>query len=433
MTDSIKKKTLYYKVLPTTIVGNALEFYDFTLYAIFAVTIGKLFFPSEDPTASLIASWGAFAAGFMMRPLGAVIFGSLGDKYGRKFSLSLTILLTGFPTLVIALLPGYEQLGILAPMILILCRLCQGLCTGGEYNGAAIFALEHFGKLKPGMIGGFITASCLIGSLAATFSGFLISTYGTEEMWRLPFVFGAIISFIGFILRYTMNETPEFSLLGKNKIEKVLNLKTLYTQYPSSTLLSFMVGALNGALSYTLFGFLNVYLSKYLGMEPSASMKYNLLGLFFFMVFSPLAGYCLDIYGRTRYMCVATFLVLLCALPVFLLLQTLNPLLILCGQALLGILTASIAGAGHGYMQPLFPTQVRLRGVSINFSLGMALCGGTAPMIFTYLIESERATLYVPAFYLMGLASLFLFTILYLSKRIESTGRIDKSLPSEVI
>ena len=132
-------------------------------------------------------------------------------------------------------------------------------------------------------------------------------------------------------------------------------------------------------------------------------------------------------------MCVATFLVLVSALPVFLLLQTLNPLLILCGQALLGILTASIAGAGHGYMQPLFPTQVRLRGVSINFSLGMALCGGTAPMIFTYLIESGRATLYVPAFYLMGLASLFLFTILYLSKRIESTGRIDKSLPSEVI
>lgn len=432
MTDSLKKKILYYKILPTTIVGNALEFYDFTLYAIFAVTIGKLFFPLGNPTASLIASWGAFAAGFMMRPLGAIVFGSLGDKYGRKFSLSLTILLTGLPTLVIALLPGYEHLGILAPIILILCRLCQGLCTGGEYNGAAIFALEHFGKLKPGMIGGFITASCLIGSFSATFSGFLISAYGTEEMWRLPFVFGALISFVGFILRYTMNETPEFSLLAKKKIEKSWNLSTLYTQYPSSALLSFMVGALNGALSYTLFGFLNVYLSKYLGIEASLAMKYNLLGLFFFMFCSPIAGHLLDTYGRTRFMRGAAFSVLVGALPTFLLLQTLNPLFILCGQALLGILTASIAGAGHGYMQTLFPTQVRLRGVSINFSLGMALCGGTAPMLFTYLIESGKVTLYVPAFYLMGLASLFLVTVLYFSRRLDSTERLGTSLPSEV-
>lgn len=427
MTDFVKRKTLYYRVLPTTIVGNALEFYDFTLYAIFAVTIGRLFFPSEDPTASLIASWGAFAAGFMMRPLGALVFGSLGDKYGRKFSLSLTILLTGFPTFVIALLPGYEQLGILAPLILILCRLCQGLCTGGEYNGAAIFALEHFGKLKPGMIGGFITASCLIGSLAATFSGFLVSTYGTEEMWRLPFFFGAFISFVGFILRYKMNETPDFSLLEKKKIEKRWDLKVIYTQYSSSALLSFMLGALNGALSYTLFGFLNVYLSKYFGLEASVSMKYNLLGLFFFMCCSPLAGHLLDIYGRARFMLGAVLLVLVSAFPTFFLLQTCNPLFILCGQALLGILTASIAGAGHGYMQPLFPTYVRLRGISINFSLGMALCGGTAPMLFTYLIESSRLSLYVPAFYLMGLASLFLFTTLYLSKKIGSE-KLEPSL-----
>jgi MHS family proline/betaine transporter-like MFS transporter len=382
--------------------------------------------------ASLMASWGAFAAGFIMRPLGAVVFGSLGDKYGRKFSLGLTILLTGLPTLVIALLPGYETLGIIAPIILILCRLCQGLCTGGEYNGAAIFALEHFGKLKPGMIGGFITASCTIGAFSATFSGFLISTYGTEDMWRLSFLFGSIISFVGFILRYKMNETPEFSLLEKKRIEKSWKLSTLYTQFSSSALLSFMVGALNGALSYTLFGFLNVYLSKYLGMGAGLSMKYNLLGLFFFMFCSPIAGHLLDTYGRTRFILGAAFLVLIGALPVFFLLQTLNSLLILSGQVLLGILTASIAGASHGYMQPLFPTQVRLRGVSINFSLGMALCGGTAPMLFTYLIESSRLTLYSPAFYLMGLASLFLVTVLYFSRRLDSTERLGTSLPSEV-
>jgi MHS family proline/betaine transporter-like MFS transporter len=432
MIDPLKKKVLYTKILPTTVIGNALEFYDFTIYAIFAATIGKLFFPLANPTASLIASWGTFAVGFMMRPLGAMVFGSLGDKYGRKYALSFTILLTGLPTLVIGLLPGYEQLGFLAPVILILCRLLQGLCTGGEYNGAAVFALEHFGKLKPGMIGGFITASCVIGAFLATFSGFLISTYGTEEMWRLPFIFGAAISFIGFIIYGYMSETPEFSLLHEKQTQKKWSLKMIYTQYPSSAFLSFMVGAFNGALSYTLFGFLNVYLSKYLGVEPAIAMKYNLLGLCVFMFFCPVAGYLLDTYGRTRAMTFLACFVMVGALPTFFLLQTLNPFLILCGQAFLGIMGASIAGTSHGYMQDLFPTQVRYRGISINFCLGMALCGGTAPMLFTYLIESGGASLYAPAFYLMSLASLFLLTLLYLSSKASLQKRwIGNGLPSE--
>lgn len=427
------KKNLYYKILPVTVIGNALEFYDFTLYAIFAATLGKLFFPLGNPTASLIASWGTFAAGFMMRPLGAVVFGFLGDKYGRKFSLSLTILLTGLPTLVIGLLPGYDSLGILAPLILILCRLVQGICTGGEYNGAAIFALEHFGKVKPGTIGGIVTSSCVIGAFLATFAGFLISTYGNEGMWRIPFIAGALISFIGFFIRQYMSETPEFSLLAHTSKAHAKGLKSLYTTYLPSTWLSFSVGALNGALSYTLFGFLNVYLSKYLAIDPALSMKYNLLGLFFFMGFSPIAGYGLDILGEKRFMICAALLVFSGSLPAFFLLQTLNPILILCGQALLGILVASIAGAGHGYMQTLFPTDLRYRGISINFCLGMALCGGTAPMLFTYLIESRGITLYAPAFYLIGMAFILFISVLTLSKKKERSRKLDSSLREGIV
>jgi len=426
----MNKHALYSKILPTTIVGNALEFYDFTLYAIFATTIGRLFFPLDNPTASLIASWGTFAAGFMMRPLGALLFGYLGDKWGRKYALSLTVLLTGVPTLVIGLLPGFEQLGLLAPLILILCRLSQGLCTGGEYNGAAIFALEHFGKLKPGMIGGMITASCVIGSFSATFSGFLIATYGTEEMWRLPFIFGALISFIGFVIRQYMTETPEFTALYKNQKTNSSPLNILYKQYPLSAFLSFAVGALNGALSYTLFGFLNVYLAKYLGVDKALAMKYNLLGLFCFMAFSPVAGYCLDAYGKRRSILFFASLVFIASLPVFFLLQTLTPSLMLWGQALLGVCVASIAGSSHGYMQDLFPTAVRYRGVSINFCLGMALCGGTAPMFLTYLIESLNVSLYAPAFYLMTLAFLFIVSVSLLSKAKDPHHKIGTGFAS---
>lgn len=419
-----EKNSLYFKLLPATVMGNALEFFDFTIYGIFAATIGQVFFPLENPTASLIASWGTFAVGFLMRPLGALVFGYLGDKFGRRYSLSGTVLLTGFPTLFIGLLPGYEQIGLAAPLILIICRLLQGLCTGGEYNGAAIFALEHFGKLRPGTIGGIITASCVIGAFLATFSGFLISHYGSDWMWRLPFIFGAFISFIGFIIRYYMNETPEFSHLKEKKGVKNYTLRTIYTSYPGSSFISFMVGSLNGALSYTLFGFLNVYLSKYLGIEAAIAMQYNLLGLSFFMFFSPLAGYFLDCYGGQTALRFAASAVFIGALPTFFLLQTLNPILILLGQALLGILVAGIAGAGHGFMQELFPVQARYRGVSINFCLGMALCGGTAPMLFTYLIESRHLSLYVPAFYLMLIASVFITCIIYLSRKMNRTHKI---------
>ncbi|MBS0272563.1 MAG: MFS transporter [Proteobacteria bacterium] len=414
---SLEKKSLYFKLLPATVMGNALEFFDFTIYAIFAATIGKIFFPLENPTASLIASWGAFSVGFVMRPLGALVFGYIGDKYGRKLSLSTTVLLTGLPTLAIGLLPGYDQIGMLAPLILILCRLLQGLCTGGEYNGAAIFALEHVGKVKPGMIGGIITSSCVIGAFLATFSGFLISHYGTDWMWRLPFILGAFISFIGFIIRFYMNETPEFAALKASPLKKHPSLKNLYATYPISSFFSFLVGSLNGALSYTLFGFLNVYLSKYLGIETAVALTYNLFGLSFFMIFSPLAGYFLDRVGGEKAMSLAGFSVFAGAFPVFFLLQTLSPTLILLGQALLGILVAGIAGAGHGFMQKLFPTQARYRGVSINFCLGMAFCGGTAPMLMTYLIESCHTSLYTPAIYLMILAALFVTCINIFSKK----------------
>ena len=411
-----QKHTLYFKLLPATVMGNALEFFDFTIYAIFAATIGRVFFPMEDPTISLIASWAIFAVGFVMRPLGALVFGYFGDRFGRKLSLSTTILLTGFPTLIMGLLPGYAEWGIIAPLILILCRLVQGLCTGGEYNGAAIFALEHVGHMKPGTVGGIITASCVIGSMAATFSGFLISEYGAEWMWRLPFIFGAFISLIGFFIRTFMNETPEFSALKEQNTTKHMGLLELYASYPVNSFISFVVGALNGALSYTLFGFLNVYMSKYLGLDPAVSMKYNLLGLAFFMCGCPVAGYFFDRIGGSKAMIMAGSTVLIGAFPVFFLLQTLNPPLVLLGQALLGILVASIAGSGHGFMQTLFPTQARYRGISINFCIGMAACGGTAPMILTYLIEAQHTSLYTPAAYLMVLAMTFVVCLGIYSK-----------------
>jgi MHS family proline/betaine transporter-like MFS transporter len=152
----MKKET---KVITASMVGNALEFYDFSLYGFFAPILSTLFFPSDNSLVSLIQALGVFALGFMTRPIGAIIFGHIGDKLGRKKALSYSVLLMSIPTMAIGLLPTFEQIGIWAPLLLVFCRLCQGLCAGGEYNGSALFALEHNPENKRGFIGGLLTSA----------------------------------------------------------------------------------------------------------------------------------------------------------------------------------------------------------------------------------------------------------------------------------
>ncbi len=416
------------KVIATCVLGNALEFYDFTLYGVFAVIISQHFFPSSNEFISILASWGAFAAGFIMRPFGAAVFGYLGDKYGRKKALSLSILGMGIPTLMIGLLPSHQSIGILSPIVLVLLRLIQGLCTGGEYNGAAIFALEHVGENKPGFYGGMITGSCVIGAMLATgFGALVMHSSDPEFFWRLTFIFGGGVSFIGTFLRRKISESPEFLASQARQNNNDLDNTTTNTQGNNaktanlglmpkrSLIISFLIGCLNGALSYTLFGFLNNYLKTYIGVNIASAMTLNIVGLTCFMISCPIMGYTMDKIGKNTFFTTACLLVIGLSLSAFELIQGGSITSILCAQVLLGIATGAIAGPQHAFVQNLFPVQSRYRAISTSFCLGMAVCGGTAPMILTYLIEKTN-NLYVPAVYIASI-SLLLFTTLSLSIR----------------
>jgi len=400
------------KVILTGIIGNALEFYDFILYGVFAVMIAQLYFPSANPLVAVLASWGAFAAGFFMRPFGALIFGYLGDKFGRKKALSISIIGMGFPTLLIGCLPTYQQIGIAAPVLLVLCRLIQGACTGGEYNGAAIFALEHIGKNKPGFFGGLITGSCVIGALFATALGALVTKSANPEFfWRLPFIFGGAISLIGFYIRRRISESPEFLADQKNPKGATFSLVNVFKTHHKALLISLMIGCLNGALSYTLFGFLNSYLKRYIGIPLENAMLFSLIGLSVFMVSSPLFGLLMDQIGKRRYFLSAPIGVCILALTTFLLIRQAEVSSIITAQVLLGLSTGCIAGPQHAFVQTLFPVKIRYRAISFSFCLGMALCGGTAPLILTYLIE-KTGNFMMPA-YFISLISAFLFLSIF--------------------
>lgn len=405
------------RVILASILGNALEFYNLTLYGVLTPLFAKIYFPAASQTTSLLASVATFGVAFFFRPLGALIFGYIGDRIGRKKALSLSIVLMGLPTILIAFIPAYASIGFAATALLLGCRIFQGLCAGGEFNGATIFALEHLGKKKPGLVGGAIVGSCLLGVLLANLAASFFSlSFFPEDGWRFAFILGAIFSVTGFFLRKKVDESPIFEeLKAEEKIES-FPLKIALSQKWKSCLLVFSVATLDGALTYTLFGFLNFYLSVYLGASPVSASLYSLFASVVCMLACPLFGALADRFGGKETLVVSCFLVLGFSLPslIFILSEKFAPTLI--GYGFLGILVASIIGTQPLFSQGLFRPSERYTGISFSYSLGIAVGGGTTPLILTWQMNTYK-NLFFPGFYLMGASILFLTTLLALTKK----------------
>lgn len=412
---SLPNQTLKKKILTSSIIGNALEFYDFTLCGVFITILAREFFQSTNESNVL---WGffAFSAAFWTRPLGAFVFGYIGDKYGRKVALTWSVTLMGIPTLIISILPGYQTIGIMAPIVLIICRMLQGLCTGGEYNGAAIFALEHL-KTKPGLISGLVSGSCVIGALSAMFMGFLTTLdWMPEWAWRIPFAVGALISVVGFLIRRHTVESLEF-IQSKQKTKSVPIL-AVWQEDRSSFFLAIMAGLFNGVVTYTLFSFLSVYITKYVGFTLSQGIFYNIFGILTFMLMCPVFGGFSDIISPLKSLKLAGKLCLLIPIVCFYLFQMNSGFCIIIGQLLLGALVASFVGPSHYFLQTLFPTNNRYTGASLGFTIGMATTGGTTPLLLTYALNTY-SNLYIPAIYLTIWGVLWLGALRYIYPKIK--------------
>ena len=318
----------------------------------------------------------------------------------------------GLPTLCIGDMPGYERIGIWASVVIFLCRLLQGLCTGGEYNGAAIFSIEHLGRKSPGFIGGCIAGSCALGAFFASFLGALSQRPGMPEWsWRIPFIVGGAISFFGYFMRRNLTETPEFEKLLINRGSSRASVLTAFAANPKSCLITFALGSFNGALSYTLLSFLTIYLTRYLHLPLSQVLQFNMMGMFGFLVGSPIMGAVFDRVEARKFYRVVAFLIFVLAIPLFMAIDSLNPSLILLGELLLGIAAGSIAGSGHAFMQTLFPAKDRYLGISFNFSVGMALFGSMTPIVYVQMFERYQVSLLFPAYFLMFLAVIFAITV----------------------
>jgi MHS family proline/betaine transporter-like MFS transporter len=399
------------KILFASIFGNALEFYNLTLYGFFVSLIATTFFPSDNTLLSMISSLTGYAIGFVVRPLGAILFGYIGDTWGRRKALGISIFVMGIPAIVIGLLPGYETLGFLAPTILILCRIVQGLCSGGEFNGATIFALEHLGKKKPGFAGGLIVGSCLLGSLIALGVATLINSLDLpENAWRIAFLLGGISSFYGIYIRRKIEESPAFALLKKE--DKIVQkpLKEALSSHLGSCARVFSIGAFDGALTYTLVTFLVVYMTTYLHIPPKDALQYNFFGILTCMITCPLSGYIADQWGVKRTLLLATIMVLILSIPTFMLIQEGTACTLITANIILGFLAGGIIGVQPLFSQKLFPASTRYTGIAFSYSLSIGLVGGFTPLILTYLVNHNHTS--APALYLMGFSAVFFSIIL---------------------
>jgi MFS transporter, MHS family, proline/betaine transporter len=402
------------QIIRASLIGNILEFYDFSLYGIFASALAVTFFPKGDPTVTLLASLATFAVGFFMRPLGGVVFGHIGDRWGRKRALTWSILLMAFPTFLVACLPSYEQIGIASTIILILCRLLQGFCAGGEYNGASIFMLEHLGHKNGGMAGALVSASGAIGGLIASCLGaFLLQSGLPSESWRIAFLLGGILGIVGIYIRRHISEPRVFQEIEQKKKVVKNPLFQSWKENYKAILVTIGMAATSGAFSYTLVVYINLYLNKVIGCISCNSLFFNSLGLLFYIILCPILGIISDKVGHLKIMLLgATGLVIGCY-PIFFLLNQQDTTFIILAEILLCLFSSMFIAPLNVTMNKLFPVQVRFSSIGFSYGIGLAAFGGTMPFICTFLIE-KTGNLMMPAFYLIFCSLLGLISILYL-------------------
>ena len=419
----LKKKS----ILPS-IIGNTLEYYDFTIFAVFSVQIASVFFPKQDEFSAILLSLAVFAVGFLMRPLGAVIFGHIGDKAGRKKALTLSIGCMAIPTFLIGIIPGHAAIGIFAPLFLVLLRLIQGLSIGGEGAGSAIFILEHNQKLSLGYLGGIITASNFVGAFFATIVGLGISHFSFVTInWRYAFILGGLLGFVGFYLRIKSIETPVFKeIIRKDKRVKIPLLNALRDN-KREIILSGCLGGLAGAFAYMILGYINLMFNKILGLSTSTSLMYAALGIVSFIFFLPLLGLWADKVGYVRSMIQGCVMTIIFAAPLFMMMGFENQALVVIAIMTLGVLGAWVCAPAYPIMLEIFPPQQRYSGIAFSFNVGIATFGGTAPIISAFLSKYTNLW-YAPSFYLIGLSLLFCCCYFWFASSQPSTMRCEATV-----
>ncbi|MEW6637063.1 MAG: MFS transporter, partial [Actinomycetota bacterium] len=400
------------KAVVAAVIGNFVEWYDFTIYGYLAVVIAPLFFPTEDRLVSLMATFAVFGVAFLMRPVGALFFGNIGDKIGRRSTLSAVILIASGATFLIGLLPSYETIGILAPLLLVLARLVQGFAVGGEFGGATAFMVEYAPDEKRGLYGSwqFFTqgASLVVGLLIATGLTAAVSEEALYSWaWRVPFLIALPLGLVGLYMRLRLEDTPAFRAVQEHhEIERAPLMESLRAHGKDLLKVVGLTWPLTGLVYLLIFA--PTYLSEQIDVPLSLGFTAVILGTLSWTVVVPFSALLSDRIGRRKPFLIASpVLAVILSVPVFLLLQTARFPAITLALVIVGCVVGIASGVYAAAMCEVFPTNVRYSSLSLGYSVAVSIFGGTTPFIFTALLAATGNPL-SPAFYLVvaGLAGL---------------------------
>ena len=396
-----------YCVIAAGSIGNALEWYDLLLYGYFAVTLSSVFFPKGDDTVRLLLTFGTFGVSYLVRPLGAIVLGTYGDRAGRKASLMVSILLMVIGTLMMTLMPSYAEIGVLAPIGVLAARLLQGFSVGGEFGSATSFLVEHGPDRKGFLASWQWSGQGLAALLASAFGVVLTTALAPEDLqswgWRIPFAFGLLIGPVGFYIRRHVEESPEFATIEA----ATTPVRDVIVDQWGRVLLAIGAVVISTSSNYVIL-YMPTFAIKQLGLPQSTGFIATLIGAVILTVGAPLIGHWSDKVGRTRVMAAATLLFVLSAYPVFVLVTTQKSLAALVAVvAWMSLLKTGYSGALPALLAEIFPTRTRVTGMALSYNIGVPLFGGFAPFSVEWLIAHTGSNL-APSFYLIGTALLSL-------------------------
>lgn len=406
------------------VVGNVLEWYDFALYGFFAPTIGRLFFPSESRVASLLATYGVFALAFALRPLGGLVFGHIGDRIGRKKALELSVMLMAVPTTLLGLLPTYHDIGLAAPIVLTLIRGLQGISVGGEFIGSISFLGEHAPAGRRGLLGSWTSCSATLGAVLGSVVAAGVNAWLPHEWgWRVPFCSGILVGLAGLWLRRGIAESPDFVRAASEGTLVRSPVLDALRHDRGPVLRTYGLAVLMSAGFYMPFVWMPTWLGHLRQPPLPGALTSNAITLAALAAMLPVEGWLSDRIGRRRALCAGAIAFAVVVCPLFLVLERGGDSAALAAQ--IGLAAAALyMGPCPAAFVELFPTRTRYSGVAIGYNAAQALCGGTAPLIATWLIHVS-GTAQAAAVYLMAAA---------LASLVAARGMADRAgrpLPGE--
>lgn len=397
-------------------IGSVVEWFDIAVYAYLAPVIGAVFFPSDDPTVSLLGSFAVFAVAFLVRPLGGIFFGSIGDRIGRQRTLAWVIILVSGATLGIGLLPGYASIGVAAPVLLVVLRMLQGFSAGGEMGGASAFVAEYAPARRRGYLVAWVETGAILGFLLGSLVVLVLNLWLTAAQveawgWRIPFLLAAPLGLIGLYIRTRLEETPEFAKLrDEGGISKHPLRESIRDHWPAILRTAGYALFQNVAL-YVILTFIPSYQSETLGYTALLASISSVAAMVTICLLIPAMGALSDRMGRRPVLGASCVLALVFSYPLFLLMAQGSPVLAVVAHLGLGVILAVFLGPTLAAMNEMFVTRVRYGGFSLGYNLSVSAFGGTAPFLVTWLIARTGSNS-MPALYVMAAAAITLAVII---------------------